>query len=249
MLRAVASRTLRATGWSGVISTCVPPGPRALVLAQPRVYVDPCSSSRNFRGAWGSRWFASAGSSTSNRHSVEGRYGHALLAAAQGAKALDQVHADVQGLLDAFQASSDFVAFAKTPGVTPETKVSVVQQIADRFKLHAVTKNFLCTVAENKRMADLPKMLSFFEELYREARGEIRCSVTSAQELTSGQKKEVVAALQKRAGPKATILAEFNVSPSIAGGLLVRMGDEVMDYTIATRLESLRTSLMAPLNA
>lgn len=33
------------------------------------------------------------------------------------------------------------------------------------------------------------------------------------------------------------------------GGLLVRMGDEVLDYTIATRIESLRSSLMAPLNA
>ena len=112
---------------------------------------------------------------------MEGRYGHALLAAAQGAKALDQVHADIQGLQDAFQASSDFLAFAKTPGVTAEMKVSVVQQIADRFKLHTITRNFLCTVAENKRMADLPKMFSFFEELYRATRGEIRCSVTSAR--------------------------------------------------------------------
>lgn len=33
------------------------------------------------------------------------------------------------------------------------------------------------------------------------------------------------------------------------GGLLVRMGDEILDYTIATRVESLRTSMMAPLSA
>lgn len=232
-----------------MISSGGSPAPRAVILSQPRVFTSSCTSDVILRASWESRGFASAGSSTSDRHSVEGRYGHALLAAAQGAKALDQVYVDVQGLQEAFHTSADFVSFAKTPGVTAETKVSVVQQIADRFKLHAVTKNFLCTVAENKRMACLPKMLSFFEELYRATRGEIRCLVTSAQELTSGQKKEVIAALQKRAGPRATVLAEFNISPSIAGGLLVRMGDEVLDYTIATRLESLRTSLMAPLNA
>ncbi|KAL8455151.1 hypothetical protein Emag_000988 [Eimeria magna] len=159
------------------------------------------------------RWFSSSGRSAPDRHSVEGRYGYALHAAAQEAKALDQVHADVQGLKQALQASPDFAAFAKTPGITAETKVSVVQQVADRFKLHKITKNFLSTIAENKRMADLPKILGSFEELYRATRGEVRCIVTSAK-----------------------------------GGLLVRMGDEVLDYSIATRVESLRTSLLAPLN-
>ncbi|KAL8425728.1 hypothetical protein Efla_003106 [Eimeria flavescens] len=192
--------------------------------------------------------FSSSVKSTTDRYSLEGRYGYALHAAAQEAKALDQVHADVQGLQDAFQSSGEFAEFAKTPGLTAELKVSVVQQIADRFKLHKITKNFLSTVAENKRMADLPKILGSFEELYRATRGEVRCFVTSAKDLTADQKKEVIAALQKRAGPKATVLAEFNTSPSIAGGLLVRMGDEVLDYTIATRVESLRASLMAPLN-
>lgn len=251
MLRSVASRTLRTAGSYVAASTRTSPVTSAVVFQDPNV----CNSFSNLdrinRGfaLQYSRWFSSTGNTTTDRHSVDGRYGHALLAVAQEAKALDQVHADVQGLQEALRTSSDFSSFSKTPGVPAEMKVSVVQQIADRFKLHKVTKNFLCTVAENKRMADLPKMLSTFEELYRATRGEVRCFVTSAQELTSGQKKDVIAALQKRAGPKATILADFNVSPSISGGLLVRMGDEVLDYTIATRVDSLKTSLMAPLNA
>lgn len=215
------------------------------------VRVDPHGRDLSAWGStsWRKRWFSSSASSATDRFSLEGRYGYALHSAAQGSKALDQVYSDVQGLQEAFQTSPDFVEFAKTAGVTAEAKLSVVQQIADRFKLHKVTKNFLCTVAENKRMGDLPKILSSFEELYRASRGEVRCFITSAQELTSGQKKEVIAALQKRAGPKATILADFTTSPSIAGGLLVRMGDEVLDYTIATRIESLRSSLMTPLDA
>ncbi|KAL8436184.1 hypothetical protein ACSSS7_001914 [Eimeria intestinalis] len=250
MQNAAVYRALRAVGACRAARTPTSAAVRAVIPARPVAKPGFCSAAgvaqsssvRSLRG------FFSSGRSAPDRHSVEGRYGYALHAAAQEAKALDQVHADVQGLNHALQASPDFAEFARTPGITAETKVSVVQQVADRFKLHKITKNFLGAVAENKRMADLPKMLGSFEELYRATRGEVRCSVTSAKELTSEQRKEVIAALQKRAGPKATILAEFNTSPSIVGGLLVRMGDEVLDYSIATRVESLRTSLMAPLN-
>lgn len=251
MLRAVTPRALLLTGsrgfarflWSAPSVTALSPHLSAKL--------DFSASSAILRGhgSWDGRCFSSSRRGATDRHSLEGRYGYALHAAAQAAKALEQVHADVQGLREALDASPDFSQFAKTSGITAETKVSVVQQIADRFKLHKVTKNFLCTVAENKRMACLPKILSSFEQLYRATRGEIRCFVTSAQELTSGQKKDIIASLQKRAGSKATILAEFNTSPNIRGGLLVRMGDEVLDYSIATRVESLRSSLSAPINA
>ncbi|KAL8454264.1 hypothetical protein Emed_000373 [Eimeria media] len=241
-LRAVGSCVAARSSTSAAARGALPPHFVALPAFSSATGVSQSFTKENIR------CFSSSGRSAPDRHSVEGRYGYALHAAAQEAKALDQVHADVQGLKQALQASPDFAEFAKTPGITAEVKVSVVQQVADRFKLHKITKNFLSTVAENKRMADLPKMLGSFEELYRATRGEVRCFVTSAKELTSEQRKEVIAALQKRAGPKATILADFNTSPRIVGGLLVRMGDEVLDYSIATRVESLRTSLMAPLN-
>ncbi|XP_026191798.1 ATP synthase subunit O, mitochondrial [Cyclospora cayetanensis] len=186
-------------------------------------------------------------SSGTDRHSVEGRYAHALMAAAQGSKALDAVYTDVEGLHAALQTSPEFGAFAETPGITAEVKIDVVQQMAERFRLHKITKQFLCTVAENKRMVDLPKILAAFDELYRKHRGEVRCTVTSAQELTTGQRKELLAALQKRAGPKKTLLTEFQTNPSIAGGLLVRMGDELLDFTVASRVEGLITSLQSPL--
>lgn len=250
MLRSVASRFLQTQREGARL--CIFPSPSAGVHYSPGVYRQVFSALNTcmYTRALGGRFFASqAHREKADRHSVEGRYGHALFSCAQAAKAVDQVYADVQSLKQLFETSSDFLAFAITPGITADVKVSVVQEMADKFKLNKITKNFLCTVAENKRMKDLQKIISVFEGMYRAARGEVQCSVTSATELTSGQKKEVIAALQKKAGPKATILADFHISPSIAGGLLVRMGDEVLDYTVATRLESLRNSLMAPINA
>lgn len=250
MQNAAISRALRAVGSCGAAPAPTSAAARITIASHPVTIPGFCSATgigpSPSRGEV--RWLSSSARSAPDVHSVEGRYGYALHAAAQEAKALDQVHADVQGLKQALHASPDFAEFTKTPGITAETKVSVVQQVADRFKLHKITKNFLSTVAENKRMADLPKMLGSFEELYRASRGEVRCFVTSATELASEQRREVIAALQKRAGPKATILADFNTCPSIVGGLRVRMDDEVLDYSIATRVESLRASLMAPLD-
>ena len=180
MLRSVALRYLRTGGVPGVAAAVQPYAPPAALLAQ-CARMSPYAAHGSLQKSWSRRWFSSSGSSSSDRHCIEGRYGRALLAASQEAKALDRVFADVQGLQEALKSSSDFLAFAKTPGVTAETKVSVVQHIADHFGLHAVTKNFLCTVAENKRMVDLPKILSVFEELYRATRGEVRCFITSAQ--------------------------------------------------------------------
>ncbi|OEH80690.1 ATP synthase delta subunit protein [Cyclospora cayetanensis] len=206
MLRTALLRTsLQVSGRrpSGVSAARIPP---------PLAHIPTRFNCISPRGQFRSFSSSAECSSGTDRHSVEGRYAHALMAAAQGSKALDAVYTDVEGLHAALQTSPEFGAFAETPGITAEVKIDVVQQMAERFRLHKITKQFLCTVAENKRMVDLPKILAAFDELYRKHRGEVRCTVTSAQ-----------------------------------GGLLVRMGDELLDFTVASRVEGLITSLQSPL--
>lgn len=89
--------------------------------------------------------------------------------------------ADAAALKALLSSSPEFEAFARSPGVAADVKIDVVQHMAATFKLSPVTRNFLCTVAENKRMPELAKMLSAFEVLCRAARGEVKVSVTSAR--------------------------------------------------------------------
>lgn len=190
MLRSVASRFLQTQRESAAcLRIIIRSSSAGISYYTPAVYStqqvpSALKNSCMYTRALGGRFFASQANreKKAGRHSnVEGRYGHALFSCAQEGKALDQVYADVQSLKELFETSSDFLAFAMTPGITAEVKVAVVQDMAEKFKLNKITKNFLCTVAENKRMGDLQKIISVFEEMYRASRGEVQCSITSAK--------------------------------------------------------------------
>merc|ERR1712187_721097 len=108
------------------------------------------------------------------------------------------------------------------------------------------TLNFLKVLIENKRMHLLAKMIDMFETFYRAEKGLVLCKVTSAQPLTSSQQAEVKKAMEKRAEKGSTLLMEYSTNPALLGGLVVKMGEAVLDNSVSTRLERLQTQLLAP---
>merc|ERR1711907_681308 len=108
-------------------------------------------------------------------------------------------------------------------------------------------ENFLKVLVENKRLKSLPKMIDLYEVFYRAEKGLVPCTVTSAAELSNKEKKQVEAAMQKRAGSGSTLIMDYTTNPLILGGLVVKLGEAVYDNSVATRLERLQTQLLAPL--
>ncbi|CAJ1337130.1 unnamed protein product, partial [Effrenium voratum] len=100
-------------------------------------------------------------------------------------------------------------------------------------------------LVENKRAHLLSRMIDIFENFYRAEKGLLLCKVTSAETLTDTQKKQVEAAMQKRAEGSKLIM-EYNTNPAMLGGLMVKMGEAVLDNSVSTRLERLQTQLLAP---
>ncbi|OXB71617.1 UNVERIFIED_CONTAM: hypothetical protein H355_011962 [Colinus virginianus] len=150
-------------------------------------------------------------------------------------------------LKELLQQSEDFKRFVETPALSSPQKQALLQQLSSTYKLQPLTSNLLQTLLENRRLPLLGRVAEAFEVLYRKEKGEVKCVVTSAQPLNSQQQKEVVAALQKRAGPRAKLLLEYVVNPQLMGGLVVRLGEQVLDFSVATRIERLQAQLMAPL--
>eukprot|EP00922_Rhytidocystis_sp_ex-Travisia-forbesii_P018925 GHVS01028104.1.p1 GENE.GHVS01028104.1~~GHVS01028104.1.p1 ORF type:complete len:266 (+),score=53.44 GHVS01028104.1:131-928(+) len=200
------------------------------------------------------RSFASSPSSSSSDKTEEvhedrslfGRYGLALFRASVSAGSLDKVFADLD-MLNSLQAESpEFKLFIETPGIAAAEKLSVITAMKDKYGLHDITVNFLKVLLENRRLGTLSKMIGSFETYYRKHKGEIKCQVTSAKALTSGQEKEVVAALQRRSGVKAKLIVEYQVQPSIMGGLVVRLDERVLDFSVQSRVESVKAQMMGP---
>ena len=104
-------------------------------------------------------------------------------------------------------------------------------------------RNFVQTLAENRRLAYLPEISSLFDELKDEAEGVIDVTVTSAAPLEAGQREALTSALQRRL--KRQIRLHCETDPSLLGGAVLRAGDLVIDGSVRSRLNRIAYELTA----
>jgi len=190
------------------------------------------------------RFFAVGAKPKMEDGTLEGRYATALFMASSDR--LDNVYNDLIGIRSMLAESKDFKLFVETPGIDPESKVAAFQAICSKAGADAAVVNFLKVLIENKRAHLLQRMIDLFENFYRAEKGLVLCKVTSAETLSSAQQGQVKAAMTQRAAKGATLIMEYDTNPSLLGGLVVKMGEVVLDNSVSTRLERLQTQLLAP---
>lgn len=103
--------------------------------------------------------------------------------------------------------------------------------------------NLVKLLVENKRLSLLPEIVALFEALKAEQEGELTAHVTSAFELSKDQLAGLVARLEAKFGRKIT--ATQSVDTDLIGGVVIQVGDEVMDSSVRGGLESLAVTLKA----
>jgi F-type H+-transporting ATPase subunit delta len=104
-------------------------------------------------------------------------------------------------------------------------------------------RNFVQTLAENRRLAYLPEISTLFDELKDEAEGVIDVTVTSAAPLDKAQREALAAALQRRL--KRQVRLHTETDPSLIGGAVLRAGDLVIDGSVRSRLDRIAYELTA----
>mmetsp|Transcript_87539 Transcript_87539/g.155262 ORF Transcript_87539/g.155262 Transcript_87539/m.155262 type:complete len:227 (+) Transcript_87539:60-740(+) len=175
---------------------------------------------------------------------LEGRYATALFMASSDN--LDKVYNDLVGFRSMLLESKEFKLAVETPGIDPESKVKAFDAICQKAGTDAAVANFLKVLVENKRAHLLGRTIDIFENFYRAEKGLVLCKVSSAEPLSSAQQGQVKAAMTQRAEKGATLIMEYNTNPALLGGLVVKMGEVVLDNSVSTRLERLQTQLLAP---
>ncbi len=125
------------------------------------------------------------------------------------------------------------------PGITAQAKADLIVQVSDG--LDDDSRSLLKLLADNDRLFALPDMQQQFEQLRREAEGEVEAHIVSAYELTDDQSSRIVEALGKRLARKVRITNE--VDPDLIGGAIIRAGDLVIDGSIRGRLSGLEQSV------
>jgi len=151
------------------------------------------------------------------------------------------VVAEVAGALDTFQSmidgSSDLQRLIKSPVFSADEQLAAVTAILEKAGISGIAANFVKVAASNRRLFAVPGMIRAFREIAARHRGEVSAEVTAARALTAEQENELKAALKGVTGKDVTI--NVAVDPAILGGLIVKLGSQMIDGSIRTKLNTL----------
>ena len=169
--------------------------------------------------------------------SLAGRYAAALFELARDQKQLESVGTSLASVRQALIESSDFKELTTSPLVSREAAAKAVAGAASTMGLDPLTTNFLGVLAQNRRLAQLPAIIRAFNILAASYRGETTAEVTSAHPLTDDQIASLKTNLKTRLGRDVAV--DLSVDPAILGGLVVKIGSQMIDGSIRTKLNSL----------
>ncbi|XP_039174697.1 ATP synthase subunit O, mitochondrial [Crotalus tigris] len=171
-------------------------------------------------------------------YGLEGRYATALYSAASKQKKLDQVEKELTRVL-AIMKDPKLSNVVMNPYVKAKVKQQMVGDALLKEKLSPLTINFVKTLAENSRLPYTPSVISAFGKIMSAYRGEILCSVTTAQTLDEASLTELKTTLNSFLAKGEILKLEMKSDPSIMGGMIVNLGDKYIDMSTKTKIQKL----------
>ncbi len=163
------------------------------------------------------------------------RYASALVDLAIEQGAIQQIEQDVADLRKMIESSPDLQSLVRSPLVGAGAQQAALAALADQAKFSGLMKNFLLTLAQNRRLADVSNILKAVSDNIAARRGEILAKVESATELSPAQKKSLEDQLAKTIGRPVSIDATTNTA--LIGGVVITLGSLMIDDSIKTKLE------------
>ncbi len=163
-------------------------------------------------------------------------YARSLFEAAQDADRLEDVREQLGELADAIDDDHDLQVFFFSPYLTTEDKKEGLEKAVS--DLDELVDNFLQLLIENHRMPVLFKIRREFEKLWDEENDVLPVQVTSAIELDESTVKQIGDQIAEQTGRQVELTSD--VDPDVLGGLVVRVGNTVLDASVRRRLENLR---------
>jgi F-type H+-transporting ATPase subunit delta len=175
-------------------------------------------------------------------HTLAKRYARAILDVAKERGELDRVEQELHAVAELWSALPELRAILRHPTISRERKRRAVEE-AFRGRVTDLVLRFLIVLIEKGRFGAIEEIARIYDELTDEYQGIARVSVTAWAPLEEAERAALVAKLQKFTDRPKIVLRE-TVDPEILGGLVVRVGDQVIDGSIRGRLQTLRERLL-----
>ena len=166
-------------------------------------------------------------------------YADALFEVAREKGKLDEVRDQLGQVTDAVADNHDLQVFFFSPYFSSAEKIEGVK----RAVVGAVPElvNFLELLIEKGRMPEIFRIRREFEELWKQENRRIEVTVTSAVDLDPAVVDKIGIEIQQQTGQEVELASR--VDPEILGGVVLQVGNKVLDASIRSRLEKLRKSV------
>ncbi|MDQ3246278.1 MAG: F0F1 ATP synthase subunit delta [Pseudomonadota bacterium] len=173
--------------------------------------------------------------------SLAGRYASALFDLARDERQIDSVSRSLEGLGQAIGESPELRQLIESPLIGRAEAGKTFAALAPQLGLDTITTNFVGVLARNGRKGQLMPVIRAFRRLAAEHRGETTAEVVTARPLKDDQLLALRQQLRAQAGRDVAI--EANVDPAILGGITIKMGSQMIDASIRTKLNRLASAM------
>lgn len=170
-----------------------------------------------------------------NQEVIARPYARALYALARDRGAEEQVAQELGEVLAVWDGNREFREVIRRPEVSDGMKREIVHRTFP--DLGDLAKHLLDVVIDKKREAVLSAIYEEYRTLWDESRGVVHANVTTAEELSADQEQDLTNALNQATG--RTVKVSIKRDPSLLAGVVVRIGDRVLDGSVARRLTAL----------
>jgi len=176
-------------------------------------------------------------------HGMHARYANATYTAASKSNTLDTVEAELNGIKLTATNSAAFRSFLDNPLISRDDKEKSVTDMM-KGKVSSVTLNLMLTLAGNARLSETGKIVDTFTQLMKAKRGEVDATITSADPLTKAQITAIEAAMMSQVGAGKKVILSAMVDPTILGGLQVQIGDQFLDLSVGSKIDSISRTVV-----
>ncbi len=168
------------------------------------------------------------------------RYAGALFNVALKRDEVDEVLENLVMVTDVATTSPELMAVLHHPRITRERKKELLHKIFDG-NVRADVEHFLFLLIEKDRAPIIPAVVREYSRMVEEHRGEVDAVAATAQPMSDEQIAALKAKLEQTTGLKVRL--QTKVDEHLLGGMVVRIGDRMIDASVASRLGAIRDQL------
>jgi len=171
-------------------------------------------------------------------------YAQALLALARKAEDLAAWGRMIDDVANAIERDDRLRRFLEAPQISAAQKNAVLAK-AFEDRAPRLFLRFLQRLVMNRRQTLIPEIATEYRDLVDEVEGRVHAQVTLAKPVDEEQRAVIARQLTHTLGQP--VVPQVRINPNILGGIIVRVGDRVMDGSVRRRLGLLRNRMIARL--